>query len=87
MSTPKLTAFTNWKKQRKNWMDPAEEHFIDLYNSVVQGINDELEGMGITGEKEITKIHQAKIETINSDPDLIEAYKEMKKPQPEQGGE
>jgi hypothetical protein len=77
MKTPKLTAFTDWTKQRKNWMDPAEEHFIDLYNSVVQQINDELEGMGITGEKEITKPHQAKIETINSCPDLIEAYKAL----------
>tara|TARA_Y100001937_G_C7007704_1_gene279445 strand:- start:14 stop:262 length:249 start_codon:yes stop_codon:yes gene_type:complete len=78
MSTPKLTAFTNWTKQRKNWLSPEEEHFIDLYNSVVQEINDELEGMGIPGEKGITKPHQAKIDTINSDPDLIEAYKEMK---------
>lgn len=25
MSTPKLTAFTNWTKQRKNWLSPEEE--------------------------------------------------------------
>jgi hypothetical protein len=62
-------------------MSITEQYFIDLYNTTVQEINDELEGMGIRGEREISKASQAKIETVRGCEDLSHAYIEWKQEQ------
>ena len=62
-------------------MTTTEEYFIDLYNATIQEINDELEGMGIRGEREITKASQAKLETVRCCDDLSSAYIEWRQEQ------
>jgi hypothetical protein len=62
-------------------MTTTESYFIDLYNSTVQEMNDELEGMGIRGEPEITEASQAKLGTVRCCEDLTSAYIEWRKEQ------
>tara|TARA_R110000824_G_scaffold306346_1_gene493928 strand:+ start:174 stop:386 length:213 start_codon:yes stop_codon:yes gene_type:complete len=63
--------------------DRNEEFFIDLYNAQVQEINDECEEIyrlnGVSPEKEISKICQAKKDIIYSEEDLFDAYLLCKK--------
>lgn len=63
----------------KHQITPEEEYFIDLYNSRVEEINDELWGMGIGGERKIRKASKAKISTIESDEDLYYAFFDLPK--------
>jgi len=54
-----------------------EKYFIDLYNSMVEEINDELDGMGMGKERKISRVKQAKFEIIESCEDLSEAYEDL----------
>tara|TARA_R110002051_G_scaffold322514_1_gene413218 strand:+ start:790 stop:990 length:201 start_codon:yes stop_codon:yes gene_type:complete len=51
--------------------------FIEDYNSLLEGLNDELEGMGISPNKLITKFSQVKIDNVECCEKLTELYYEI----------
>lgn len=53
--------------------------FIEDYNSLLEGLNDELDGVGISANKMITKLSQVKIANLECDDYLAELYCEIVK--------
>tara|TARA_R110002153_G_scaffold31768_4_gene96561 strand:+ start:3359 stop:3547 length:189 start_codon:yes stop_codon:yes gene_type:complete len=52
--------------------------FIEDYNALLEGLNDELEGMGISPNKLITKFSQVKLSNVECCEDLLEEYYKIK---------
>ena len=61
----------------KNQDPQLTKSFIEDYNALLEGLNDELAGMGIGANKMITKISQVKIENLECDDHLAEQYQEI----------
>tara|TARA_Y100000593_G_C4258590_1_gene310967 strand:+ start:580 stop:807 length:228 start_codon:yes stop_codon:yes gene_type:complete len=61
------------------------QDFIETYNAIVEEINDQLDGIrmedetNLSYEKEINCMKKARIEVIQSDEDLMESYFEIKR--------
>lgn len=51
--------------------------FIDDYNAHLEGLNDELEGIGISPNKMITKFSQVEIENVETSVRLTRDYYEI----------
>ena len=67
------------KTMTKQEFNEKIEAFLEDYNALLEGINDELEGMGIAPNKLITNISEVDMENLECDEYLYFEYLKIKK--------
>tara|TARA_B100001094_G_scaffold220049_1_gene214074 strand:- start:454 stop:834 length:381 start_codon:yes stop_codon:yes gene_type:complete len=64
-------------EERHKYLQGPIHSFIADYNALLEGLNDELEGIGVEPHKLIENINQVKADVLACDDYLKESYKEL----------